>query len=124
MVLRKFLCVCATCRHELHLLDSIVRDAVSTVAYKYIEQHIENTCRGNYENRFLRSLEKWLSTTVMEWFRLLYKNQPSTETEAVLASLEVGPTSSCLSCMGHLSDRKEFNVKTNFLETIHWRQEP
>lgn len=74
--------------HDLHLLDAVVRDAVSTVAYKYIEQHIQNSCRGNFESRFLDSLEKWLATTVMEWFRLLYKYDTGSETERALKSLE------------------------------------
>ncbi|KAL3211445.1 hypothetical protein MRX96_036420 [Rhipicephalus microplus] len=39
--------------HNLRLLDAVVRDAVSTVAYKYIEKHIQSTCRGNFESRFL-----------------------------------------------------------------------
>ncbi|KAK8764410.1 hypothetical protein V5799_032978 [Amblyomma americanum] len=74
--------------HDLRLLDAVVRDAVSAVAYKYIEQHIQNTCRGIFESRFLDSLEKWLTTTVMEWFRLLYKYDTGTETEGALKSLE------------------------------------
>ncbi|KAL1478402.1 hypothetical protein MTO96_035046 [Rhipicephalus appendiculatus] len=74
--------------HDLRLLDAVVRDAVSTVAYKYIEKHIQSTCRGNFESRFLDSLEKWLTTTVMEWFRLLYKYETGPETDAALRSLE------------------------------------
>lgn len=74
--------------HDLRLLDAVVRDAVSTVAYKYIEKHIQSTCRGNFESRFLDNLEKWLTTTVMEWFRLLYKYETGSETDAALRSLE------------------------------------
>ncbi|KAH6931332.1 hypothetical protein HPB50_023555 [Hyalomma asiaticum] len=74
--------------HDLRLLDAVVRDAVSTVAYKYIEKHIQGTCRGNFESRFLDNLEKWLATTVMEWFRLLYKYETGPETDAALRSLE------------------------------------
>lgn len=74
--------------HELQLLDAMVRDAVSTVAYKYIEHHVQSTCRGNFESRFLESLEKWLNTTVMEWFYLVYKNQADDETKVALASLK------------------------------------
>lgn len=74
--------------HDLRLLDAVVRDAVSTVAYKYIEKHIQSTCRGNFESRFLDNLEKWLTTTVMEWFRLLYKYDTGPETNTALRSLE------------------------------------
>lgn len=74
--------------HDLCLLDAIARDAISTVAYKYIEQHIQRTCKGVFETRFLESLERWLTTTVMEWFRCLYKYETGAETEVALKSLE------------------------------------
>lgn len=73
---------------DLRLLDGICGDAASTVAYKFIEQHLQSTCRGNFENRCLHILEKWLKGTVLEWFQLLYRTRADYEACPTMASLK------------------------------------
>ncbi|XP_064471634.1 anaphase-promoting complex subunit 2-like [Ornithodoros turicata] len=72
----------------LNLMDGVSQDAASTVAYKFIEQHLQSTCKGNFENRYLHTLEEWLNRTVLEWFQLLYKTKADYEASPTMSSLK------------------------------------
>ncbi|CAH1786015.1 unnamed protein product, partial [Owenia fusiformis] len=74
--------------NELGLLQRISGEAVTRIIHKRIEEHIDETCKGNFESTFLETLEKWLETKVLGWLLLVYNqdddkpsNQPSSKNQ-------------------------------------------
>ena len=50
-------CGCFSCRKDLGLLERLCSDAVSFLIHERIQQHIELTCKGNFEVEFISLLE-------------------------------------------------------------------
>jgi len=66
---------------ELDILERIAGEPAMILVHERIEQHIESKCCGNFDSRYLISLEEWLNTKVVSWLEELFRsalqsNQP------------------------------------------------
>ncbi|KAK2162162.1 hypothetical protein LSH36_102g00040 [Paralvinella palmiformis] len=57
---------------DLGLLERLGGEVVSTLIHDRIRQHVELTCKGNFETEYLSTLENWLATKVVGWLELMY----------------------------------------------------
>ncbi|CAH1272684.1 ANAPC2 [Branchiostoma lanceolatum] len=62
--------------HSLGLLERVCGEAVTAIIHDRIQQHIQNTCQGEFESQFLLPLEKWLNSKVLSWLHLVFKGTP------------------------------------------------
>ncbi|XP_078603825.1 anaphase-promoting complex subunit 2-like isoform X2 [Branchiostoma floridae x Branchiostoma japonicum] len=62
--------------HSLGLLERVCGEAVTAIIHDRIQQHIQNTCQGEFESQFLHPLEKWLNSKVLSWLHLVFKGTP------------------------------------------------
>ncbi|KAI8481929.1 Anaphase-promoting complex subunit 2 [Branchiostoma belcheri] len=58
------------------LLERVCGEAVTAIIHDRIQQHIQNTCQGEFESQFLHPLEKWLTSKVVSWLHLVFKGSP------------------------------------------------
>ncbi|XP_053380784.1 anaphase-promoting complex subunit 2-like isoform X2 [Mercenaria mercenaria] len=57
---------------EVGVLEQVSATSVTALIHEQIQQHVENTCKGNFETAYLDSLENWLEHKVLGWLKLVY----------------------------------------------------
>lgn len=66
--------------YELELLHDVAGDIPINVAHDYVQKHIQDTCKGNFEVSYLEPLKKWLDNTVLQWLSAAYHVEESGNT--------------------------------------------
>lgn len=72
--------------YELELLHDVAGDIPINVAHDYVQKHIQDTCKGNFEVSYLEPLKKWLDNTVLQWLSAAYYVEGSGSTSKELLS--------------------------------------
>lgn len=62
---------------RMGLLNRISGFTLTNLIQNEINDHIQKTCRGNFDTQHLKNLEKWLDTIVLEWLTRIYNNGSS-----------------------------------------------
>ncbi|XP_061183897.1 anaphase-promoting complex subunit 2-like [Saccostrea echinata] len=57
---------------DIGILERVSGMAVTSIVHERIKNHIENTCKGNFETSYLKNLEEWLDSKVLGWLTLVY----------------------------------------------------
>ncbi|KAG5679053.1 hypothetical protein PVAND_008650 [Polypedilum vanderplanki] len=65
------------CLTKMGLLDRISGYTLTHLIQNEIYNHIQKTCKGNFDTQHLKNLEKWLDTIVLEWLTRIYNNGSS-----------------------------------------------
>ncbi|XP_074654773.1 anaphase-promoting complex subunit 2-like [Tubulanus polymorphus] len=60
--------------NKVGLLERICGESITIISHKQISQHIENTCKGNFESSYVGILENWLDVKVIGWFSHIYQS--------------------------------------------------
>lgn len=63
--------------NRMNLLDRISGYTLTELIQEEILNHIQKTCRGNFDTQHMKNLEKWLEVIVMEWLTRIYNNGSS-----------------------------------------------
>ncbi|XP_025096044.1 LOW QUALITY PROTEIN: anaphase-promoting complex subunit 2-like [Pomacea canaliculata] len=64
---------------DMGILEHVSGSAVTSVIHDQIRRHIHSTCQSNFETSYLKSLEEWLDTKVLNWLQLIYAGNRSDE---------------------------------------------
>ncbi|KAH3796752.1 hypothetical protein DPMN_150323, partial [Dreissena polymorpha] len=62
---------------EIGMLEQLSGTSITNLIHEQIQQHVEKTCKGNFETAFLTTLEQWLENKVLAWLRLVYTRNHS-----------------------------------------------
>ncbi|XP_071820254.1 anaphase-promoting complex subunit 2-like [Apostichopus japonicus] len=54
------------------LLERVCGEAVTSIIHVRIEEFVEERCKGEFEQSFIKDLEQWLNTQVMGWLRTIF----------------------------------------------------
>lgn len=65
------------CLNRMGLLDKISGFSLTNLIQDQITKHINEKCRGNFDNPHLKELESWLDTIVVEWLTRIYNHGSS-----------------------------------------------
>ncbi|CAH1389815.1 unnamed protein product [Nezara viridula] len=65
---------------QLELLERLAGEVLTSLIHKQIENHVQETCKGSFNQSFISPLEKWLDTVVVGWLTRLYSSGPESPT--------------------------------------------
>ena len=57
----------------LGVLERVTAEPVATLVNKRIMRHVDVTCKGCFDVRFLDALRQWLETGIVAWMDELFK---------------------------------------------------
>ncbi|XP_033732322.1 anaphase-promoting complex subunit 2-like [Pecten maximus] len=60
---------------DIGILERVSGSAVTAIVHERIKQHVESTCKGNFETSYLDNLQNWLETKVLGWLHLVYSDE-------------------------------------------------
>ncbi|XP_068020284.1 anaphase-promoting complex subunit 2 [Melanerpes formicivorus] len=61
---------------QLHLLERVSADAVTTILHRMIEERMEQRCRGEYEHSFLNEFQEWIEKVIGWLSRVFLQRDP------------------------------------------------
>lgn len=59
--------------YDLQFFQTVVGDVPINIAQDFVEKHIHETCKGNFEVSYLSSLREWLDSCVASWLSTVYR---------------------------------------------------
>ncbi|KAK6627062.1 hypothetical protein RUM44_009539 [Polyplax serrata] len=76
---------------EYDLLERIAGDVLTSLIHERIENHVQETCKGNFFVSYIDPLEMWLKTVVVGWLTHIYGGNSSVipeESQRTIAKFE------------------------------------
>ncbi|NXX83487.1 ANC2 protein, partial [Urocolius indicus] len=71
---------------QLHLLERVSADAVTTTLHQMIEERMEQRCRGEYEHSFLSEFQEWIEKVIGWLSRVFLHEGPSARSSPAASS--------------------------------------
>jgi len=63
---------------ELDLLDRLTGQVVTEIVHDRIHNHVQDTCKGSFDESYMDCLVSWLDRVVMSWVRSIHTSSLST----------------------------------------------
>ncbi|XP_071947983.1 anaphase-promoting complex subunit 2-like [Antedon mediterranea] len=67
---------------SLGLLEHLCGEAITGIIHTRIQQHVKNSCHGEFEVSFLDNLEEWLNDKVVAWLTNICQGNSTTTSDA------------------------------------------